>query len=275
MLDGKELLQDVLSNLPELADGKNVCLSLSGGLDSTTLLGVLVHTYGADRVKTLSFDFGQRHSIELDMADKTVSKFGVFHKTYKLDYLQEIAKDVSALIDGSKLKPKTAEENAGDPQVNTYVPWRNGQFAMITAAFAEANNCSYILQATNQVDEYGYFDTTKLFRDALNNVFSLNRQNPLSLLTPFVELYKDEELKIARELSNIFNFDILENTWSCYNGKKAAYNFKECGVCNTCREKLTGYIQADYTDDEILSRFNITRDELNSARIKIKGFNTL
>lgn len=67
---GKELLQEVLDNLPELEDGKNVCLALSGGLDSTTLAYVLVMKYGADRVKTLSFDFGQTHSVELEMVKK-------------------------------------------------------------------------------------------------------------------------------------------------------------------------------------------------------------
>lgn len=268
---GKELLQEVLDNLPELEDGKNVCLALSGGLDSTTLAYVLVVKYGADRVKTLSFDFGQRHVIELEMAAKTAKHLDVYHKIIKLDYLKDIAKDVSALFADSKLKPKTAEENAGNPQVNTYVPWRNGQFAMITAAFAEANNCRYILQATNQVDCYGYFDTSTDFRDALNEVFNLNRMNPIELITPFVELYKEEELIIAKELSAEFGVDILESTWSCYNGYSEDNNFKECGKCNTCEEKLKGYIEAEFEDETILNKFNITIDELNIKRKIIKG----
>lgn len=268
---GKELLQEVLDGLPELEDGKNVCLALSGGLDSTVLLYVLVKKYGVDRVKTLSFDFGQRHVIELDVAVKTASRLNISHKIVKLDYLKDIAKDVSALISGSELKPKTAEENSGNPTVNTYVPWRNGQFAMITAAFAEANNCSYILQATNQVDCYGYFDTTTDFRDALNAVFNLNRQNPLELVTPFVELYKEEELLIAKEMSEEVGFDILEDTWSCYNGYSEEYNFKECSCCNTCEEKLKGYIEADFSDNTILNKFNITIQELENKKKLIKG----
>ncbi len=266
---GKELLQEVLDNFPELEDGKNVCLALSGGLDSTTLAYVLVMKYGADRVKTLSFDFGQRHVIELEMAAKTAEELGVYHKTIKLDYLKDIAKDVSALFADSKLKPKTAEENAGNPQVNTYVPWRNGQFAMITAAFAEANNCRYILQATNQVDCYGYFDTSTDFRDALNAVFNLNRQNPLDLVTPFVEMYKDEELLIAKELSAVFDNDILENTWSCYNGYSEEHNFKECSHCNTCEEKIKGYIEADFSYEQIMNKFNISLEDLENKKRQI------
>lgn len=254
------MLKEVLDKLPELEEGKNVCLALSGGLDSTTLVYVLVQKYGKDRVKTLSFDFGQRHKIELDMARKTTEFLGIEHNIIKLDYLRDIAKVTSALIDGSDLKPKTAEENAGDPQVNTYVPWRNAQFAFITAAYAESNNCRYIFQATNQVDCYGYFDTTIEFRDALNNVFLLNRQNPVTLITPFVELYKDEELNIAKELNELYDTDILYNTWSCYNGQQPEYNMKECGLvgqCNTCIEKISGYIQAGFTNGVIMDKFAV------------------
>jgi 7-cyano-7-deazaguanine synthase len=242
---------------------KNVCISLSGGLDSTVLVHALVKEYGKDQVKALSFDFGQRHNIELDMAKATSEKLGIEHNIYKLDYLRDIAKDTSALIAGSDLKPKTAEENAGDPQVNTYVPFRNLQFAAITAAYAEAKECEIIFQGLNAVDEYGYWDTSSLFTDAVNNVLMLNRMNPVQLVAPFVDLYKDDELRLAKELSIHFGYDILETTWSCYNGKSAEHNFKECGVCNTCTEKLTGYIQAGYDHSVILDTFNIEQSTID------------
>lgn len=257
-------LKEVLDSLPELEDGENVCIALSGGLDSTTLVYCLVRKYGSERVKALAFNFGQRHVNELDMATKTADYLGIDFDIIKLDYLRDIAKETSALIEGSDLKPKTAEENAGDPQVNTYVPWRNAQFAFITAAFAETNNCRYILQGTNQVDCYGYFDTSVEFRDALNNVFLLNRQNPVELVTPFVELYKDEELLIAREISKDLGYDILQNTWSCYNGDDGSG--LECGKCNTCEEKLLGYIQAGFDNNEIRNKFRILDKEINEKR---------
>lgn len=257
-------LENILKDLPELEEGKNVCISLSGGLDSTVLVYCLVQKYGKERVRALSFNFGQRHTIELEMAKKTTTKLDVAWKLINLEYLADISRDTSALIEGSKLKPKTAEENAGNPQVSTYVPWRNAQFAFITAAFAETNNCSYILQATNQVDCYGYFDTTIEFRDALNQVFLLNRQNPVKLITPFVELYKDEELRISKEISEIVGYNILEDTWSCYNGDDGSG--LECGKCNTCEEKLLGYIQAGFTDVAILNKFNIDQFKLNQLK---------
>jgi len=263
------MLKDVLDNLPDLEEDKNVCIALSGGLDSTTLVYILAKKYGKDKVKAISFDFGQRHKIELQMAQKTASLLGIEHKVIELQYLGEISKGVSSLIEDSDLKPKTAEENAGDPQVNTYVPWRNAQFAFITAAYAEANRCQFIFQATNAVDQYGYFDTTAEFTKRINDVLELNRQHLIQFITPFVELHKDDELKIARELSTEVDYDILENTWSCYNGDNGSG--KECGRCNTCTEKLTGYILAGYSDKDILNKFDILADDLNKMKKDILG----
>jgi len=264
---GKELLKEVLDNLPELKKGKNVCLSLSGGLDSTTLLGVLVHKYGADRVKTLSFNFGQRHNIELEMAAKTAKKLGVYWELIDLDYLGKITKKTSALIKGSTITPKTAEENSGNPSLNTEVSFRNFQFAGITAAFAENNDCSYIAQGLNSSDGFSYWDTTLEFTKRVNYVFELNRKNQIQFISPFVEMYKQDELLIAKELNKIHNYDILEYTWSCYHGCVKEYNFKECGKhCNSCAEKVLGYVKAGFTNDEIKQKFDLDDEYIDNIR---------
>lgn len=260
-------LNELKSTLPELKEDENIAIALSGGLDSTTLVYALVSKYGKDKVKALSFHFGQRHANELQYAIKTAKNLGIKHEIIHLDYLADIAKKTSALIEGSDLKPKTAEENSGDPQVNTYVPFRNAQFAFITAAFAETHDCRYIAQGLNAVDEYGYWDTTLEFTNRINSVLELNRENVVTFISPFVELYKDEELRMAKELSDEFGHDILENTWSCYNGDDGSG--KECGVCNTCNEKLTGYVQAEFSDEAILKKFNISGDDLQKIKAKV------
>lgn len=250
-------------------DVSNICLSLSGGLDSTTLLHALVDKYGQEKIKTMSFDYGQRHNIELLMSQKSAERLGVYHQIIKLDYLKEISIEKSALIAGSALKPKTAEENAGDPQINTYIPFRNAQFSFITAAFAETHDCSHIALGLNQTDIYGYWDTSIDFVTRVQAVLDLNRKAGIRYLSPFVTFYKKDILILAKHLSNTFDFDVLEYTWSCYNGDDGSG--LECGKCNTCTEKLFGYVQAGYTNEEITRKFNITEKEIENIKEEINA----
>lgn len=261
---GKELLQDVLDGLPELEDGKNVCLALSGGLDSTTSLYVLIEKYGIERIRTITFDFGQTHSVELDMVKKIVEKTRVFNKVVSLNFLADINRENCSLIQGSGLKHKTQEENAGDPQISSYVSHRNLIFTSIVASFAENNNCEYVVLGLQQGDVYSYWDTSLEFVQNLNRVLSLNRKNAITLLTPFVEMYKDEELLIAFEISKKLSYDLLENTWTCYNGDLG--DGLECGKCSSCSDKLLGYVRAGFKNSYIKDKFNVEDDYIDSLR---------
>ena len=243
---------------------KNVCIAMSGGLDSTTLVHELVRQYGKDRVIGVAFNYGQRHTIELEKAQQSADRLGIKFEILDLLYMKDMNKNFSSLVAGSDLKPKTAEENAGNPTVNTYIAFRNMQFASITASYAEVNNCDLIFQGLNAVDEYGYWDTSLEFTKRINNVLQLNRSVNIEFVAPFVEMFKVDELLVARKLSAYFGYDILEFTWSCYNG--ANESGKECGLCNTCEEKLTGYVQAGYSNEEILNQFNVTDERVNELR---------
>lgn len=255
------MLNDYLKKLPDIEG--NVAVSFSGGLDSTTLVHLLVYKYGKDKVKTLTFDYNQRNNKELEMVDKNITRLGIHNTKVNLNFLGDIVKPVSSLIADSELKPKTAEENAGNPQVDTYVPFRNLIFSSILASFAEAQKCDIISLGLNQVDIYGYWDTSLEFVNKLQEIFNLNRMHQIKIVTPFIESYKEDEIKLAMELSEKFGYDILEYTWSCYrNGE----NGKECGVCNTCTEKLKGYILAGMPDNKILAKFNITPEKLKELK---------
>jgi len=242
---------------------KKVALALSGGLDSTILLHKLVKEYQEENVYPVIFKYGQRHSIEIEMAKKSCKRLGIEYTVIDISFIGDIVKDNCSLIAGSTITPKTAEENSGNPQVDTYVPFRNLIFSSILASFAESNECDEIYLGLNEVDTYGYWDTSKYFVENLNDVLALNRNYSLSFVTPFVTLSKSDELIMAKELSKHFLFDILDYTWSCYNDGNDSKG-KECGKCNTCQEKLTGYIMAGYKSGIILDRFDITLDDLNN-----------
>ena len=242
-------------NLPELED-QNIIVSYSGGYDSTIMLYALVKKYGKDKIKALSFDYGQKHPVELLMAKKNTAKLGVDHEIVDITFLKDMYSGVSSLIGGSLIDIPTVDEVAGDPQPSSYIPNRNMIMLSISAGYAEANNGRYIVLSNNATDLYGYHDATPEFTDRINDVLSLNRKNQISLLSPFKDMYKDEEGLLAKELSVDYNFDILENHWSCYNGDDGSH--KECGFvgnCPTCREKMTGMAQAGYDKQYLMHRF--------------------
>lgn len=266
MQNGKELLQEVLDGLPELEDGKNVCLSYSGGYDSTITLYLLVHKYGKDRVKTVSFDYKQKHNIELEKAKINVDRLKVEHRIIDMGYLYDIIKDNSALASGSNINVPTVDEVSGDPQPLSYVAFRNLQMMSITAAYAETHNCSHIVLSNNATDLYGYYDATPEFTERLNKVFELNRKNQITMISPFSDLYKQDEGEIALELTGIYGYDIIKDHWSCYNGDDG--DGKECGLegnCPTCREKMIGMYQAGYSKEYIMGRFKGKEEDFDEV----------
>jgi len=255
------MLKQILKDLPEL-NGQNIAINLSGGIDSTTLAHALVKHYGADKVKALTFNYGQRNIAELEKSISTSKRLGIYQKVIKLDYLGDLVKKDCALIAGSDVQPRTQEENAGDPQIVTYVPFRNAQFAMITAAFAEVEDCAFIAQATQAGDHFNYWDGTPQFTNSINDVLSLNRMNQIQFIGPFQEIYKDEVISLGFELNKDLGYDMYDSVWSCYRGDEGITGAKQCGHCSTCSEIMLGYINAGASDKYIMDKFDITETEL-------------
>ena len=250
------------------------CIILSGGMESTTMLFKVANEIISEHhnVKLeeylfpICFDYGQVNKKEIEMAKKSCEFLGINLKIVKLSHFKElIGNNTSALLEGSTIKPLTAEENAGNPQVNTYVPYRNAQFIFSSACYAESMNCDKLYLGVNISDTFGYWDTSVEFIESIKNVLKLNRKNPIELETPFIELYKHEILKLSMGYNEYFDTDILKYTWSCY-ARSGENNEKECGLCTTCTEKLTGYIKAEFPDEVILEKFDITSEDLKKLK---------
>lgn len=233
-------LTQALQALPNT--DQNVLVVLSGGMDSSILTMILVAKYGADRVKALSYDYGQKQKIELKKAAKICSILKVDHKILDLGILGEIAKPISANINGTDVKMPTIKEVLGDPQPKTYVPFRNLILLSLTLAQAEASKASHVFTGLQVHDEYGYWDTTQKFVDSINAVAVQNRTHKVQVEAPFSHLSKYDEIEICKQLNLI---DLLEHTLTCYNPNDKG---ESCGKCPSCAERIANFAKARVID---------------------------
>ena len=230
---------DILSGA--LDDDNKLCVSiLSGGLDSTILTYLLVDRFGKDNVKALTFNYNQKHNIELGKASITCSKLDIEQKILDIPFLGEINKDFSSLSSNGNVKVQTVKEMMGLPQPAQYVANRNSILINIAVSYAEtigANKVFYGAQSYDGVS--GYWDTTRDFIDRLNSTFHLNREHLIQVYAPFLNCWKDTEIRIGASLGVPF-----EDTWTCYNPQGS----KACGICSACVERVTAFKKVGIID---------------------------
>jgi 7-cyano-7-deazaguanine synthase len=246
----------LIEETPNMKETKKVVVSLSGGLDSTILLYLMVERYGKDNVYALSYNYNQRHDIELIQAKKTTKRLGVIHKVLDISFMGDVAAGVSAMVKGSVATP-TMEDVLGEPQPVTYMPNRNMMLASITAAFAESVGADSVALGIQKIDSYAYWDTTPEFYEAIGSVFKLNRKFPIKFVAPFITLSKVEEIHLAAELGVE-----LGETWTCYNPTitekyptigqaypdKVMYHHQPCGTCPSCFERAEAFKKVGIAD---------------------------
>ena len=114
-------------------------------------------------------------------------------------------------------------------------------------SFAEANKASHIFTGLQMTDEYGYWDTTQRFVDAMNNVAAQNRTFKVRMEAPFSKLSKLDEIKIMKEL---YGDDesvqvALTTTLTCYNPNEKG---ESCGKCPSCSERINAFGKAGLID---------------------------
>lgn len=215
----------------------------SGGVDSTTCLGIAVKKHGADNVIALSIYYGQKHDKEIKAAEKIADFYGVKLKT--LDLALIFSDSDCSLLSGSdnEIPKETYAEQLlhtdGKP-VSTYVPFRNGLFIASAASIALSNNCEIIYYGAHSDDAAGnaYPDCSDEFNNAMNSAVYIGSGNQLKIEAPFVKMTKADIVKKGLELKVPYQF-----TWSCYEGKD-----KPCGVCGTCRDRAKAFYANGVSD---------------------------
>ena len=233
--------EDVTVELPEInAENKGIII-ISGGLDSTILTNLLVHATSPDNLIAISFDYNQRHKVELERAKKTCEDLGIAHNIIQLHFFSEIVKNVSALSGCKVVDVPDMKDVEDHSQPPTYVPFRNTLFLTLAASVAESNNCKYIFIGAQAGDLYGYWDCSPEYMEQFNKLISLNHKNSIQLYAPFVKLTKADEIVIGDAL----NVDFA-NTHTCYRGVDE--QGRSCGTCPTCTERLNNFKAAGLVD---------------------------
>lgn len=218
---------------------KKALVLSSGGVDSTTCVGIAVNDVGYENVSTVSVFYGQKHNKELECADKVADFYNVKH--YVLDL-----SNVLQYSNCSLMKNSTEEipmmsyaeqiEKNGEGKVSTYVPFRNGLMLSAVAALAQS------IYPDDDVDIYlgahaddaagrAYADCSEEFTSAMNTAIVIGTYGKVRVVAPLVNLNKAGVVKLGLSIGVPYKY-----TWSCYAGGD-----KPCGHCGTCIDRAKAF----------------------------------
>ena len=210
---------------------------VSGGLDSATVLAIAKHEGYA--CHAMSFDYGQRHGVELVAARQVADALGaVEHRVVTVDLA---AFGGSALTDPALVVPEVP--TTGIPI--TYVPARNTVFLSLALAWAETLAARHLFIGVNAVDYSGYPDCRPAFIAAFERMANLATRigvegERIEIHTPLIDLTKAEIIRRGTELGVEF-----AATVSCYQPNPSG---EACGRCDSCRIRRAGFDAAGQVD---------------------------
>lgn len=221
---------------------KAVVLS-SGGIDSTTAMAI-AKSKGYE-VYSLSFRYGQRHSVELESAKKVAAALGAkAHKIIDIDLRQFGA---SALTDDIDVPKHDTADQIDDSDIPvTYVPARNTIFLSYAMAWAEVIKASSIYIGVTAVDYSGYPDCRPAFIHAFETMANLatkagvTKETILKIQTPLIDLSKAQIIRVGHDLGVDYSMTI-----SCYDPDETGWS---CGGCDSCLHRIKGFEEAGIPD---------------------------
>ncbi|UCX04876.1 7-cyano-7-deazaguanine synthase QueC [Shewanella glacialimarina] len=206
----------------------------SGGQDSTTCLIQALTEY--DEVHGITFDYGQRHRQEIDVAKALATQLNlVSHKVLDTTLLNELA--ISAL---TRDAIPVSHELMNNGLPNTFVPGRNILFLTLAGVYAYQLGCDAIITGVCETDFSGYPDCRNEFVKSMEHTLALGMDKPLKIITPLMWLNKAETWALADKYQQL---DLIkQQTLTCYNGIIG----DGCGDCPSCllrQRGLDDYLQ--------------------------------
>jgi len=211
----------------------------SGGIDSTTALYWSLKE--GKKVTALTFDYGQRHRVEIRLAKKLTERLKILHTILNVD-LNQIGG--SSLTDSSIPLPQLEQIGEIKEELpSTYVPFRNGIFLALAAAWAEVNNIKEIVCGFNVIDSPHYPDTRRAFVEAMEEAINSGtgavfRKEKLHILAPFLDMRKSEIIRHGLSLGADYSYSV-----SCYNGSEIP-----CLKCSSCLLRQKAWEEAGLKD---------------------------
>lgn len=215
---------------------KSALVTLSGGQDSTTILG-----WAKDKFKyieTITFDYGQKHKIEIKQAKKIADILEVKNTLLSINAFTEL--NNSALLMGS-------DEDMSNPHINnsnipaSFVPNRNAIFFTLAHAFAQKQGIKNIIIGISQADYSGYPDCREEFIKSLEVSLNLGSDENIKFHYPLLNLSKSETFALAKS-SSVLDL-LLEESHTCYNGvrdKRFEWGYG-CAKCPACILRKKGW----------------------------------
>ena len=219
--------------------GKKAVVLNSGGVDSTTCVGLAVEKYGKDNVSTLSVFYGQKHNKELECAKKIAAHYEVAHYEVDLSAVMQFSNCPLLSQSTEAIRHESyAEQIAkdGEGMVRTYVPFRNGLLLSSVTALAVS------LYPDDEVEVYygahaddaagrAYADCSPEFADAMNKAINIGTYEKVTLAAPLINMNKGEVVKTGLAIGVPYHL-----TTSCYEGRE-----KACGTCGTCIDRINAF----------------------------------
>lgn len=219
---------------------KKAIILLSGGIDSSTCLGMAVAKFGAENVVAVSAEYGQKHQKETACADDLAHYYNVRHEylhladIFKFSNCSLLSQSTEAVPEGTYAEQ---QEESGNKKVSTFVPFRNGVLLACVAAFAQS------VYPDDEVDIYigihaddaagnAYADCSVDFSEAMAKAIKIGTYEKVNLVAPLVNWNKAQVVKKGLELKVPYQL-----TTSCYRGEWIA-----CGIhCATCLDRIKAF----------------------------------
>ncbi|MEM7501606.1 MAG: 7-cyano-7-deazaguanine synthase QueC [Pseudomonadota bacterium] len=208
---------------------------LSGGQDSTTCLYWALNEFGAGRVASITFDYGQRHRIEIECARTVAKRAGVDNTVLPIDTFSALG---GASLTDDRIDIETSD--AAEALPNTFVPGRNLIFMTFAAAYAYQRDIDRLVTGVAQTDYSGYPDCRQDTITALANAINLGMEGRFRIHTPLMNLSKAETVLLARDVGAL---PAMVDTHTCYQGMRPP-----CGECQACTLRAKGFAEAGIAD---------------------------